>query len=420
MGRRVVGLSLAAVIGAASSAGATTVPDAGGDSFADVVTGRGVSDDTIKMAVLNGFTGPIANLAIPAADGMDAYLNMVNEAGGVCGRQLVSDRVDTQYDPQVAIQEYRAIHDEVALVGVVGGAAIFGLSEDIERDNMTLLANTGLEAVLPLRNVMIFIAPFALEVINGLTWASEELAGDDGVLQLGVVYQADAFGESGLAAAQYVADNTDNVEIVGSASYAAADQDLSAQAQAMADSGAEVVWTAAISSQIPKLLGAADQIGYSPTWIGGSPSFTSSYVAELGDLLENFRFVTSVVSFGEDVPGMADLVENYGIVAPDAPGEDYAVLGWLQGAVAAQLLQRACDLGDLSPEGILAAQDGLEIDTAGIASSNFTYGTSVEDRIPTRAVRVDSVNLETAAGEPLTDFFVSPLAEEWTLEATAG
>lgn len=407
-----LGVGIAVATAGAHSANATTEPP--GTDPADVATGNGVTDDEIRVAVLNGFTGPVANLAIPAADGMDAYFNMVNDAGGVCGRTIVLERRDTQYDPQVAIQEYRAISGEVAmLAGVVGGATIFGLSEDVQRDNLALIANTGTESVIPLPNVLMFIAPFALEVINGVSWAADELAGDDGVLQLGVVYQADAFGEAGMAAARYVDDNADNVEIVGTATYTPTDQDLTSQAQEMMDSGAEVVWLHVISSQVPKLLGAAAQLGYEPMWVGMSASFASSNVPTMGDLLDNYRYLSSTVSYGEDVPGMADLIENYEEIS-DEPGQDYVVTGWINGSVVAQLLQRACDLGDLTPAGIVAAQVGLEVDNNGVAP-NFSYGETPDERIPTRETRVNAVNLETTFGEPLTDFFVSPLAEQWTL-----
>jgi len=260
---------------------------------------------------------------------------------------------------------------------------------------------------------MMFIAPFALEVINGVSWAADELAGDDGVLQLGVVYQADAFGEAGMAAAQYVEDNADNVEIVGTATYTPTDQDLTSQAQAMMDSGAEVVWLHVISSQVGKLLGAAAQLGYDPMWVGMSASFASSNVEPMGDLLDNFRYVSSTVAYGEDVPGMADLVANYEAIS-DEPGQDYVVTGWVNGSVVAQLLQRACDLGDLTPAGIVAAQVGLEVDNNGVAP-NFSYGETPDERIPTRETRVNSINLETTFGEPVSDFAVSPLAEQWTL-----
>ncbi len=407
-----LGVGIAAATVGAHSVGASTAPPDSGP--AEVATGNGVTDDAINVAVLNGFTGPVANLAIPAADGMDAYFNMVNEAGGVCGRDIVLDRRDTQYDPQVAIQEYRAVSGDIAmLAGVVGGATIFGLSEDIVRDDLALMANTGTESVLALPNVMMFIAPFALEVVNGVSWAADELAGDDGVLQLGVVYQADAFGEAGMAAAQYVEDNADNVEIVGTATYTPTDQDLTSQAQAMMDSGAEVVWLHVISSQVGKLLGAAAQLGYDPMWVGMSASFASSNVEPMGDLLDNFRYVSSTVSYGEDVPGMADLIANYEAIS-DEPGQDYVVTGWVNGSVVAQLLQRACDLGDLTPAGIVAAQVGLEVDNNGVAP-NFVYGETPDERIPTRATRVNSINLETTFGEPVTDFTVSALAEQWTL-----
>lgn len=435
--RGALGVAIAVATVGVHTVGATTVPpdsgstvptdssstgptDSGttgsaGSAPADVATGNGVTDDEIRVAVLNGFTGPVANLAIPAADGMEAYFNMVNENGGVCGRDIVLERRDTKYDPQVAIQEYRAVSGDVAmLAGVVGAASIFGLSEDIQRDSLATLAATGSESVIGVPNVLMFIAPFALEVINGVSWAAETLAGDDGVLQLGVISQADAFGEAGLKAAQYVDDNSDNVEIVGTATYTPTDQDLTSQAQAMMDSGAEVVWLHMISSQVPKLLGAAAQIGYEPTWLGMSASFASSNVEPMGDLLDNFRYVSSTVSYGEDVPGMADLMANYEAIAPGEPGQDYVVTGWINGSVAAQLLQRACDLGDLTPEGIVAAEIGLEVDNNGVAP-DLTYGETPDDRIPTRQTRVNSVNLDTTFGEPVTDFAVSPLAEQWTL-----
>lgn len=411
------GAVLAVAAAGTTTVGASTAPpdsSPAGSAPADLATGNGVTDDEIRLAVLNGFTGPVANLAIPAADGMEAYFNMVNEDGGVCGRSIVLDRRDTKYDPQVAIQEYRAVSGDVAmLAGVVGAAAIFGLSEDIQRDSLLTLANTGSESVIGVPNVLVFIAPFALEVINGVSWAADNLAGDDGVLQLGVVSQADAFGEAGLAAAQYVADNAENVEIVGTATYTPTDQELTSQAQAMMDSGAEAVWLHMISSQVPELLGAASQLGYEPTWVGLSASFASSNVEAMGDSIDDFRYVSSTVSYGEDVPGMADLMENYEAIS-DEPGQDYVVTGWINGSVAAQVLQRACDLGDLTPEGIVAAAVGLEVDNNGVAP-DLTYGESPDERIPTRQTRVNSVNPDTTFGEPLNDFTVSPLAEQWTL-----
>lgn len=399
----------ATTTGAATTAGATTI------NPKDVKTDKGITDTEIKVALLNGFTGPVAPLAIPAAEGMEAYFQKVNDEGGVCGRKLVLERVDTKYDPQVAVQQYRAVKDNVAMLGgLVGTATIFGLSKDIERDNIATLANTGSEAVLPLPNVLMFIAPFALEVVNGVSWAADELKGDDGKLQLGVIYQADAFGESGLKAVEYVAANRDDVEIVGKATYAPTDQDLTAQVQAMKDSGAEVVWLHMISTQVAKLLGVAQQLNYKPTWLGISASYASSMAKPLGNLLDNLRYMSSFVSFGEDVPGMADFEANLKKVAPGSPGQDFTVTGYLNGSVAAALLKRACELGDMTQAGIAKAQVGLKVDNEGI-SSDFSYGATPDERIPTRTTRVNKPNLETTFGTPVTQFAVSPLGEKWTV-----
>ncbi|MCZ7525518.1 MAG: ABC transporter substrate-binding protein [Acidimicrobiia bacterium] len=386
---------------------------------AEVATDKGVTDDEIRVGFLNGFTGPIAPLAIAAGAGFDAAVHEVNEAGGICGREVVTVRGDTKYDPQVSVQEYRANKDDVVMLGsLTGTAALFGLSEDIARDGITVLGATGSASVLPLENIWLYITSFTHQALNAISWAAEEEAGDDGALQLGILYQDDPFGQEGLAAAQFAEANLDNVEIVGEAKYAAGDQDFTAQAQALKDSGAEVVWLHAIPSAVTPFLGAAAQIGYEAIFIGIDASWSATMVEPLGDILDNYRVVTSSVAWGEDVAGMDELLAAYEAVSSD-PGNDFVIAGYINGRVAMAALRRACELGDLTQAGIGKAMVGLEVDNGGLGPK-LSFGDTLDEQIPSRATRVNAINLEEKRAEPLTDFAASPLAEQWTFDELPG
>ena len=381
----------------------------------EVETDTGVTDDAIRVAVLNDFSGPLASIGTPSAIGVEIYFDARNADGGICGRQVEVVREDTMYDNQVTIQKYRAVKDDVvAITQLVGTAATLAVANDIARDGIMVMASTGSGAVIPLENIYLFITPFPIEAINAVSWAAEEQAGDDDELQLGVIYQGDPYGEEGLSAVEEAAEELGNVDIVATASYAQTDQDFSAQVQAMQEADAEVVYLHATPRQTAGVLGVASQRGYEPIVVGNSPTFGSALVEPLGALLDNFRVVTSAAFWGEDVPGMADFLAAAEEYAPDLAPDTFAVVGWNNAVVQAAALERACELGDLTQAGVLAAMDGLEVDLEGMGP-DVSYGATPDERIPSREVRISGINLETSFAEPVTEYFSSEAAEAFTL-----
>lgn len=391
--------------------------DGGADGPVEVATDKGVDDEEIRVAVLNDFSGPIASIGTPAAVGSEVYFEALNAEGGVCGRDVTVVREDTQYDTQVAIQAYRAVEGDVAFITqMVGTQTVFALSEDVARDNLTTLAGSLAGAVIPLEDMYVVQTPFALEAINGVSWATEEEAGDDNVLQIGVIYQNDAYGDEGLAAVEYAVDElgADTAELVAEASYAQADEDFTAQVQEMEEAGAEVVWLHDTPEQTAAILGVAAQRDYGPVFMGSSASYSSTLVEPLGDLLDSYRVVTSNVSWGEDVPGMRDLLQAVEDHAPDQEPDNWLVTGWITGMITHAALERACEEGDLSRDGIATAMEGLEVELDGLAP-DVSYGTTPEERIPSREARVNQIDLETTFPAPISELEASEAAESWTL-----
>jgi branched-chain amino acid transport system substrate-binding protein len=71
------------------SAGASTGSTAGGAAACAAPSHEvGVSDTAITLGGVNQLSGPVPGLAETAVKGAQAYINMVNANGGVCGRQV--------------------------------------------------------------------------------------------------------------------------------------------------------------------------------------------------------------------------------------------------------------------------------------------------------------------------------------------
>jgi ABC-type branched-subunit amino acid transport system substrate-binding protein len=403
------------VAAAATSAG---VAEAGTDAPADpadVDTGPGVDDSEIRVGLLNDFSGPIASIGTPSAIGAEVYFDYYNaEFGGVCERQVVAVRSDTKYDTQVAVQEYRAVKDDIAMITqLLGTGTVLALANDISRDGIVTLAGTLAANVIPLDHIYVYQTPFPIAAVNGVSYAAENLAAD-GNLQLGVIYQGDAYGEEGLAAVEHAVEELGNVDLVATASYSPTDEDFTSQVQTMKEAGAEVVWLHDTPRQTAAILGVSAQQGYTPQYISNYAGFASALVEPLGELLDNLLIVNSNASYGDPGEEMDTLVAAVEQYAPDQQADNSLVVGWLSGMVTVQALERACELGDLSREGISEAMVGLEVDHNGL-SPNISFGETPEERIPSRESQIAEINLETTLPNAITEYFTSDAAETWTL-----
>ena len=86
--------------------------------------GPGVTDKEIRLGTWIPLTGPLAAYGVPFRNGVDAYLNMVNDHGGVKGRKIVLTVEDNAYNPQRTVAAARKLisRDEVLAIAMPFGA----------------------------------------------------------------------------------------------------------------------------------------------------------------------------------------------------------------------------------------------------------------------------------------------------------
>ena len=88
---------------------------------------QGVTDTRIYVANSAATSGQVAGVGVPFLAGMDAYFRMVNESGGIHGREIVRLHTDDGFDGPSAIAALETFlyDDEVfALVGHFGSTPI--------------------------------------------------------------------------------------------------------------------------------------------------------------------------------------------------------------------------------------------------------------------------------------------------------
>jgi hypothetical protein len=93
---------------------------AGGGGGAET---QGISNTEIRVGSLASITGPLGNQYAPIADGVEAYLGMINDHGGVNGRKIVlSQKLDDATNPSRDISQARALNEQYKDFAVVGVA----------------------------------------------------------------------------------------------------------------------------------------------------------------------------------------------------------------------------------------------------------------------------------------------------------
>ncbi|MCY4541388.1 MAG: ABC transporter substrate-binding protein, partial [Rhodobacteraceae bacterium] len=166
----------------------------------------GVGDGYIIFGQTATFSGPAAELGKEVRLGIEAAFNQVNSAGGVHGRELRLRSLDDKYEPNNAITNVRQLlgeYDTFALVGGIGEPTARAVAPIVEAARVPYVAPfTGagfLRDRSRYRTIINLRTSYEQEVIEIV----ERLTQDRGISRIGIVYQEDSFGRSGLESAEF-------------------------------------------------------------------------------------------------------------------------------------------------------------------------------------------------------------------------
>lgn len=315
-------------------------------------------DDEFRVGVVLSLTGPAAPFGIPERDAVELLAKQVNDDGGVNGRDVVLFIEDDKTDPTEAAKAVRKLTTDEkvhAIVGATVGSATLAAAPIAAAAKVPMVAPNGTISVTdPKNDFAEWVFRSSMNDRLGIDKALAN-ANEAGLKDVGVIYQQDAYGESSLARAEEVVDETDGMKIVGTGAAPVAATDLSAQATKVVRENPDVVL---IQASAPSFGAAAaralKQARYDGLVIVAAGLTQESFIDAAGDAAEGIE-ATGAVGWDSPTEGQQKLIDLLAAADKGAPkGFGEAIGG---GAFNAVLAAGAGVDGELTGE---AVRDALE------------------------------------------------------------
>lgn len=393
----------------------TACSSKGDDSGGGGAGGPGVTEDTIRLGVLTDQSGPFVQLGQGTVDGHQIWVDEVNEAGGICDRDIELVVRDHGYQADAGVLAYQELlPDVLGFMQILGSPINAALDQQLIDNETTAVALSWSSFILKNPYIIIPGTTYDVEMINGLSYLMEEgqLAEGDSI---GYIYLEGEYGENGLLGAEYFAEEHDitleKVKVLPT------DTDLRNVVTGLRGKDITAIGLTTTPSQTLSVATVSAQLGLDVPLVGNNPTFAPAILTEdTAAALENYFLVASSAPYSADVPKATEVASAYEALGKEEVPNAGIPYGYAIGEIWGQILQTACDNDDLTRAGIQeAVKESTEISTDElVADLDF----SAPGSPATREVYVGRADLEAPGGITQTGpLFVSADAEEYVAPA---
>jgi ABC-type branched-subunit amino acid transport system substrate-binding protein len=289
---------------------------------------------------------------------------------------------DTGYDVPTHLEKYEGMRDSVAIISQsTGSPHTSAIAAQLVEDDIVAIPLTWYSGWPDPEfgaNALETYATYCVESMNGIEW----LHNNRDVQTVALISFPGEYGGDGDAGARMAAEQL-GLEIVydgaGQVTPPSTDNpnpDWSGVISQIVEANPDLVWTTVNPTSLAAIMGGAIGQGYQGLWSGNVPSFSYLLLdTEVAPLLDQY-YITSgyTVTWGEDVPGMAELAEAMAAGRPDLPPSDAYVFGWTEAQTAHAILEQAAANGDMTRAGIVAAANEVTVEYNGLAPTQTWSG----------------------------------------------
>jgi ABC-type branched-subunit amino acid transport system substrate-binding protein len=356
-------VALAAVVVAAVSGCSTKAPESsggGGGEAADVQTDVGVEGETIRLGVLTDLTGVFDALGKDITNANELFW----KDNKVCDTYSVElDVQDTGYVPQQGVQLYSGMKDNIlAMQQTIGSPINTALAPEYEADQIVNFPSAWSKTLTEIPGTGVVGATYDVEIANGYDYLFKEGLLKEGDT-VGHIYFEGEYGANGLAGTQAVAAEK-GLKVI-EAQIKSTDQDMSSQITQFKAAGVNLIALTVAPGQLASVATVAESQGLDVPILGSNPVFAPGLLdGPAANWLKSHLYVASPVSSFDAHP---EQLEEYQAAYPDATPSLGVVVGFGVSEIMKQVLDAACENGDLTRAGLVEAFEGLEeVDTGGL------------------------------------------------------
>jgi ABC-type branched-subunit amino acid transport system substrate-binding protein len=358
--RSATAVALAAVVVTAATGCSNKAQDDSGSASgnsADVTTDVGVEGNTITLGVLTDLTGVFAALGKDITNANTMYW----ADNKVCDTYDVKlDVQDTGYVPQQGVQLYSGMKDSIlAMQQTIGSPINTALAPEYTSDQIVNFPSAWAQTLTEIPGTGVVGATYAVEIANGYDYLFQQGLLKEGDT-VGHIYFEGEYGANGLAGTQAVAKEK-GLNVV-EAQIKSTDQDMSSQITQFKAAGVDLVALTVAPTQLASAAVAMEAQGLVVPILGSNPVFAPGLLqGPAANKIKSDLYVASPVSAFDQ---HQDLLDQYTAAYPDATPSLGVLVGVGMSEIMKQVLDSACDNGDLTRQGVLDAFNGLSnVDT---------------------------------------------------------
>lgn len=312
--------------------------------------------------MLNDLTGVFAALGADITNADTLYWEQQNTGEKVCGKYTVNrDVKDTGYVPQQGVQLYSSMRDGIlAMQQTIGSPINTALGETHTNDTVVNFPSAWARNLTTFKGNGIVGATYDVEMVNAIGYALDKGLIKEGDT-LGHIYFEGEYGANGLAGSQYIAAKH-NLKIIEQ-KIKPTDQDMSAQITQFKGAGVKAILLTVAPGQTASA-GVATTQGLDVPIIGNNPVFAPGLLSgpAAAALKKNLTVASPVSTFDKQ----PELLSDYKAKYPDVTPSLGVIVGYGMADVMQQVLSKACENGDLTPEGVLAAKESFILQPADV------------------------------------------------------
>ncbi len=214
-------------------------------------------EKSYRIGAIFAVTGPAAWLGDPEKKATELIVKKVNSTGGINGRKLEVEIMDTHGDPQTAVLKARELVTRKGVMALIGpsrtptsAAVMKALQLDREKNrfNVPMISCAAGRILTQPVKPWVFTTPQTNALAAGKVM---EYLSSKGIKKVGIVYVSNGFGEDGYENLRVLAPKY-GVKIVGVETYGGKDRDMTAQLTKLAAKGPQAIinWSVGPSSVI--------------------------------------------------------------------------------------------------------------------------------------------------------------------------
>jgi branched-chain amino acid transport system substrate-binding protein len=256
---------------------------------------QGVSKDEILLGSIQDLSGPIAGFGKQARLGMMLAVDEINEQGGINGRKIKLLVEDSAYDPKKAVLAAQKLvnQDKIfMMVGHIGTAQnLAAMPVQFEKNVINFFPITAAREMYEPFHKLKY--SYAATYYDQMRNAVPKLVKEKNAKKACVMYQDDDFGleilkggEDGL--------KTIGMEFAEKTSYKRGATDFSSQVSKMQAGGCDFIVLGTIIRETIGAIGTARKLGYNPTFLGSSASYTDLIHKLGGKAMDGFYSTMTV------------------------------------------------------------------------------------------------------------------------------